>query len=64
MGFREMTFRILVVEDDQLIRETVADILTSEGFDVLEAESGEQRCTFVKCTPPISFSPTYAWPAR
>jgi CheY-like chemotaxis protein len=46
MGFQEMTFRILVVEDDQLIRETVADILTSEGFDVLEAESGEQAMQF------------------
>jgi CheY-like chemotaxis protein len=41
-----MTFRILVVEDDQLIRETVADILSSEGFDVLEAESGEEAMKF------------------
>jgi CheY-like chemotaxis protein len=41
-----MTFRILVVEDDQLIRETVADILTSEGFDVLEAESAEEALQF------------------
>jgi CheY-like chemotaxis protein len=47
-----MTLRILVVEDDQLIRETVADILASEGFDILEAESGEEACTSVASTPP------------
>lgn len=38
--------RILVVEDDQLIRETVADILVGEGFEVLEAESGEEALDF------------------
>jgi CheY-like chemotaxis protein len=41
-----MSFRILVVEDDHLVRETVADILTSEGFDILEAESGEEALQF------------------
>jgi CheY-like chemotaxis protein len=44
--FPAMTLRILVVEDDQLIRETVVDILTSEGFDVLQAESGEEALQF------------------
>jgi CheY-like chemotaxis protein len=41
-----MALRILVVEDDALIRETVADILMSEGFDILQAESGEEALQF------------------
>lgn len=32
--------RILVVEDDALLREIVAEGLTSEGFDVVTAEDG------------------------
>lgn len=34
--------RILVVEDEFLIRLTLAEILGYAGFDVLEAEDGEQ----------------------
>lgn len=34
--------RILVVEDEFLIRLTLAEILGDAGFDVLEAEDGEQ----------------------
>ncbi len=34
-------FRILVVEDEFLIRMTLVEALTDEGFDVLEAESGD-----------------------
>jgi CheY-like chemotaxis protein len=34
--------RILVVEDEFLIRLTLAEILGDEGFEVIEAEDGEQ----------------------
>jgi CheY-like chemotaxis protein len=34
--------RILVVEDEFLIRLTITEVLDDEGFDVVEAEDGEQ----------------------
>lgn len=34
--------RVLVVEDDPLIRDFAAQILLDEGFEVIEAETGEQ----------------------
>lgn len=34
--------RILVVDDAQTIRESLRDLLVSSGFDVVEAENGEQ----------------------
>ena len=34
--------RILVVEDDFLIRMMLAEVLEDEGFDVVEADSGDQ----------------------
>ena len=34
--------RILVVEDEFLIRYTLAEVLGDDGFDVTEAEDGEQ----------------------
>jgi CheY-like chemotaxis protein len=41
------TMRILVVEDDPLIRDMAVTALTEEGFDVVEAETAEEalaRC--------------------
>lgn len=34
--------RILVVEDDPLVREMAVEALTDEGFEVLEAATGEE----------------------
>jgi CheY-like chemotaxis protein len=34
--------RILVVEDDPLVREVAVEALTDEGYEVVEAETGEQ----------------------
>jgi two-component system, OmpR family, phosphate regulon response regulator PhoB len=36
---------ILVVEDDPLARELLANVLTDEGYDVTAAETGEQALT-------------------
>lgn len=49
--------QILVVEDEDLIRDVVVDILESQGHDVLQAESGEralQLCAEV--TPDLIFT--------
>jgi CheY-like chemotaxis protein len=34
--------RILIVEDDPLVREVAVEALTDEGYEVIEAENGEQ----------------------
>ena len=34
--------RVLVVEDDPLIRENVVEALRDEGFDVIQATDGEE----------------------
>jgi CheY-like chemotaxis protein len=39
---------VLVVDDDEAIRETVNDVLTDEGYDVLLAENGEQALRLLK----------------
>ena len=49
-----MKHRILIVEDDQLIREAVADYLTEMGYVVVEAEDGQQGVDS-KHPPLISF---------
>lgn len=44
--------RILVVEDEAIIRETVRQLLTSEGYDVVTAEDGSEALTQAKQTSP------------
>jgi CheY-like chemotaxis protein len=38
---------VLVVEDEPLVRDYVADILAQSGFEVIEAASGEEALTLV-----------------
>jgi DNA-binding response OmpR family regulator len=45
--------RILVVEDDFLIRMTLTEALESEGFLVLEADSGEAALVQLRSDPSI-----------
>jgi CheY-like chemotaxis protein len=40
--------RILVVEDDQLIRELLVEALREEGYDVVHASNGEQALEWCK----------------
>ena len=47
MSSQEVSFgvtrsRVLIAEDDQGLRETTNDILTGEGYEVLEAANGEE----------------------
>lgn len=43
--------KILVVDDEECVRELLIDILESEGFDVTLAENGEQALTFFNAIP-------------
>jgi DNA-binding response OmpR family regulator len=45
--------RILVVEDDFLIRMTLTESLQSEGFVVIEADSGEAALVQLRADPSI-----------
>ncbi|MCP3395385.1 response regulator [Bradyrhizobium sp. CCGB12] len=42
LSHRENDLRILVVEDEDLIRDVIVDILESHGHEVLQADTGEQ----------------------
>ncbi|HEX9241074.1 MAG TPA: sigma-54 dependent transcriptional regulator [Anaeromyxobacter sp.] len=44
--------RVLVVDDEKLIRWSVAERLQRNGFEVLSAESGEQALEVLAATPP------------
>ncbi len=44
--------RVLVVDDEKLIRWSVAERLQRDGYEVLSAESGEQALEMVAATPP------------
>jgi len=37
-----VTYRVLIVDDSKFMRMLLADLLTRSGFEVIEAESGEQ----------------------
>lgn len=45
--------RVLVVEDEFLIRMTLAEALADEGFDVIEAETGDDALPILKSDPNI-----------
>lgn len=45
-----ITGKILIVDDDQAIRHTLARILQSAGLDATSAESGEQGLAFLEAT--------------
>lgn len=47
MGAEAAPLVVLVVEDEPLIRESIADELRTYGWDVLEASSGEHALTLM-----------------
>jgi len=54
---REIDLQILVVEDEDLIRDVVVDILEGHGHDVLQAESGERALQLcAETTPDLIFT--------
>ncbi len=46
--------RILVVEDEFLIRLTLSEVLADEGYEVLEAETGDEAIAILDATPGIA----------
>ncbi len=42
-----MTYRVLLVEDEGLIRVTLAETLEDAGYDVTEATSGDEACSLL-----------------
>jgi len=46
--------RILVVEDEFLIRMTLSEVLADEGFEVLEAGSAEEALSVLNTTPSVA----------
>lgn len=49
----EHASRILVVEDEFLIRLTLVEALSDEGFDVAEAETGDMALPMLQADPSI-----------
>ncbi|RZA19715.1 MAG: response regulator [Proteobacteria bacterium] len=45
--------RILIADDEPTLRECIASILSSEGYDVVEAENGLEALNIVKADPTI-----------
>ena len=46
--------RILIVEDEFLIRLTLAEVLADEGYEVLEAETGDDAVEILESSPDIA----------
>ncbi len=46
--------RILVVEDDELIRMDAAEMIRSLGFEVIEAANADKAITLLETTPEIA----------
>lgn len=45
--------RVLIVEDDPLIRQNVADYLANAGFEVMEARTGDEALDLLAGTDPV-----------
>jgi DNA-binding response OmpR family regulator len=45
--------RVLIVEDEFLIRLTLAEVLADEGYTVIEAETGDEAVKLLEAGPPI-----------
>lgn len=53
MSFSVASPRVLIVEDEFLIRMTLAEALVDEGFDVVEAENGDDALPILRSDPEI-----------
>ncbi|HEY8564354.1 MAG TPA: response regulator [Beijerinckiaceae bacterium] len=51
---RRPVTRLLVVEDEPLVREVVVEELRDAGYDVLEAETAEEGLSILEHTPDVA----------
>jgi two-component system, chemotaxis family, chemotaxis protein CheY len=51
-GPERVRSRVLVVDDDPVIRSTVAELLADEGYDVQQASDGAEALEMVRESPP------------
>ncbi|MDO5134879.1 MAG: response regulator transcription factor [Eubacteriales bacterium] len=51
-----MAYKILVADDDRLLRELLTDVLEQEGYEVLAAEDGIRALEYFKNTPELSLA--------
>jgi two-component system cell cycle sensor histidine kinase/response regulator CckA len=52
-GTTEPRKRVLLVDDDDLVRSVIADTLRQEGYTVIEAPSGQVALSLVTAMPPV-----------
>ena len=52
-GARLASRRVLLVDDDDLVRSVIADTLRMQGFQVVEAPSGLEALSLVRRMPPF-----------
>lgn len=45
--------RVLIVEDDSLVRQNVADYLADAGFEVVEAQTGDEALKLLAAHEPV-----------
>jgi two-component system chemotaxis response regulator CheY len=53
-GVAAVPKKVLVVDDSQSIRKTLAEVLLPAGYDVLEAENGLDGAQIIETTPELS----------
>lgn len=56
-----MAERILVVEDEQMIRELVAEVLQEEGYEVVVAANGSEALTSIDAVAPFDLIVLDMW---
>jgi len=55
--------RILVVEDNEAMREGMVQVLSKEGHEIMRRGRGPKRCSTWNAPAAISSSPTTRWRA-
>src|SRR5579863_6011707 len=45
---------LLVIEDDQDVRDTLCDVLRDDGYEVVSAANGQEALTYLNSHPPPS----------
>lgn len=55
-------YRLLIVDDEQEMRENIAEILAADDMEISTVENGELRCNELKNRPMIWFCLIFSCP--